>query len=94
MSDLAVRVESFFWWQGMVDLEGISAKKATESLREFQDRLTAVLARRIDAGRLAAGDGDDEHGVADGCVAEYLPAARQGDVVEVGGYVKMIVVGF
>jgi len=27
-------------------------------------------------------------------VAEYLPAARQGDVVEVGGYVKMIVVGF
>ncbi|MBK7977732.1 MAG: hypothetical protein IPK07_32280 [Deltaproteobacteria bacterium] len=49
VSDLAVRVESFFWWQGMVDLEGISAKKATESLREFQDRLTAVLARRIDA---------------------------------------------
>lgn len=49
VSDLAVRVESFFWWQGMVDLEGISAAKATASLREFQERLTTVLARRIDA---------------------------------------------
>ncbi|MFN7954612.1 MAG: PEP/pyruvate-binding domain-containing protein [bacterium] len=49
ISELAIRIESFFWWQSMVNLEGISAPDAVASLGEFQQRLATVLARRVDA---------------------------------------------
>ncbi len=49
VGDLAVRVESFFWWQSMADIEGISARAATASLKDFQERLSGVLAQRVDS---------------------------------------------
>ncbi len=49
IADLAIRIESFFWWQGMVNLEGIAAPQALESLGEFQGRLGTVLAHRVNA---------------------------------------------